>query len=553
MAALALTLAYLVFNRFPGWQTFGTVVVALVALLAPLLRRRCAPAAPDSRADRLGRWLRKPAPLIVIPSLVAFIATASLALHRGLPLPYVHDEASYLLAADTFAHGRLTNPSPAVPEPFETMHALVSPSYQSKYPPAQGLFMALGQVIFGHPIWGVWISGALAVAASTWALRAIVPAPWALVGGLILAIHPQMLEWGQRYWGGYPGVLGGGLLLGAVIRLGRRPRVRDGILMAIGLLILAMSRPFEGLLLAGLLIVPLLLRRPPLKPLLAAVAVLAIGLAWMGYYNHHVTGHPLRLPYQEHQAQYGAAPLFIFQPRPAPPAYHHPELARFYGQDQVYNHLRRESAVALLKEALNGIHGLWLTWFGNASVLAIGLLMLPAVLLQSAKARRLTITLILFCAGLLTLTYLFGHYAAPAAALVCGLTVLLLRRLWQYGLGRPLVRMALAVFALWALFWWIGFFGWRQDPASFQARRARVEQELMQHSGRHLVLVRYSPRHNVHEEWVYNGADLERRPVIWAREMAGSVQQQALLKHYEDRTIWLLEPDSQEKPYLYKP
>src|SRR5688572_13055334 len=159
VAALALTLAYLVFNRFPGWQTFGTVVVALVALLTPLLRRRCAPAAPDSRADRLGRWLRKPAPLIVIPSLVAFIATASLALHRGLPLPYVHDEASYLLAADTFAHGRLTNPSPAVPEPFETMHVLVRPSYQSKYPPAQGLFMALGQVIFGHPIWGVWISG----------------------------------------------------------------------------------------------------------------------------------------------------------------------------------------------------------------------------------------------------------------------------------------------------------------------------------------------------------------------------------------------------------
>ena len=65
-------------------------------------------------------------------------------------LPIVHDEASYLIQAQTFARGRWTMPSPPLPEFFEQFHVFVVPHFASKYPPGHGILMAPG-IWFGRP------------------------------------------------------------------------------------------------------------------------------------------------------------------------------------------------------------------------------------------------------------------------------------------------------------------------------------------------------------------------------------------------------------------
>ncbi len=53
---------------------------------------------------------------------------------------------------------------------------------------------------------------------------------------------------------------------------------------------------------------------------------------------------------------------------------------------------------------------------------------------------------------------------------------------------------------------------WYEERAAIQARLEATGE-------RHVILVRYGPKHDGGEEWVANGADIDAQPVVWAREM----------------------------------
>jgi hypothetical protein len=72
--------------------------------------------------------------------------------------------------------------------------------------------------------------------------------------------------------------------------------------------------------------------------------------------------------------------------------------------------------------------------------------------------------------------------------------------------------------------------------------RARILRELEQDNERHLVVVRYDSDHCLHNEWVYNKADIDGAKVVWARDM-GPEANKELLDYFKDRRVWLLKAD----------
>lgn len=536
------------------------LAAALLAWLLPKLPSRVW-AIPSGV---LRRFARTPRQAMLWSAVLSFAVCPIFSWVRP-PSPHVHDEFSYLLAADTFARGRLTNPTHPLWEHFETFHVIHTPTYQSKYPPGQGLFLAAGQALTGQPIVGVWLSVAAGAVAVCWMLLAFAPPRWALFGALLPAFRFGTLPlwdhtywfayWNAALWGGAVAMAGGALLLGALPRLLRTPRARDAMALAAGLLVLANSRPFEGLLVAVAAALPLawfFLRRPrwraaAMRVVLPGAGVLALGALAMGYYDNRVTGDPLQMPYAVYHDQYDIIPLFSFQPLHPEKTYRH-EVFREYSDWTKPSYYGRSDGSGVFRGLSRADLTDQLDFFWGLALWAPLLWLLPRPWDPWAAFAGGLILLLVFASTFTVQPRLQPHYLAPAAPAFVLLAVAGLRRARAFVLagrrvGRGLAETILAVSLLsFSGACWLKAHHGSRYPTPLSEYRPGIASQLEAVEGKDLVIVSYGPDHGMFEEWVYNGADLQNAPIVWARDM-GPAANRELIEYYADRHIWRLYAD----------
>ncbi len=483
-----------------------------------------------------------------------------------IPQPFIEDDFSYLLAADTFASGRLTNPTHPMWVHFESFHITHTPTYMSMYFPAQGMVLAAGKILAGHAWYGVWASAAFMCAAICWMLQGWLPPGWALLGGMLAVLRLGLFSyWMNTYTGGAVAAIGGALVLGALPRIWRAFRARDIFWMGLGMAILATSRPYEGLLVSipALFVLCWLIARKPHPPGLVlarriapAAAVLLATFAFMGYYNYRVFGNVFTPPYALNRAMYASAPHFLWQqPRPEP-VYRHPVFRELYSGWELGWFLKSRTLSGFLQ--MNALKLAWATTFFLGFALLAPLIMLPRVF-RDRRIRLLVVGGIVFGIGLAIETWLIPHYVAPFTAALYAILMQCMRhlRVWQVGnrpsglfLVRaiPVICVALATLRLYAqpLNLYLA-------PDTFSTRawfgtkplglpRAHVLKQLENSPGKQLAIVKYSSTHNVVNDWVYNAPDIDASDVVWARDMGASSNSE-LLRYFKARKVWLVEPD----------
>jgi len=490
---------------------------------------------------------------------IALAFVVPVALRLGLlpwvqvPRPWIPDEFSHRLIADTLAHGRLANPTHPLWQHFEGIHVFFQPTYASAYFPGLGAVLAVGHLL-GSDWIGVLLTTGGMCAALLWMMYGFFPPRWALLGGVLAVLRWGVMSyWVNSYWGGELTALGGALVLGAFAWMRKGGGWGAGWVMGAGLLTLMYTRPMEGALFALPVVMAAAVwaRRVAPRDLLRVglplVIVLAVGLAGLGVYDKAVTGDALRIPYKVNQALYGW-PLTLPWQKPADLVYRNSETRLYYQWERCVQSQKAWPTPALGLSVMH-LSPLWRFYLGPA-------LTLPFLWAgRWWRNRRIRIPLI--CLGISCLLGLvvvaYPHYIAAAT----GCFLIAIVQAMRYGRRNKggIARSRIAVAVCLAMLPIRAFVdpglapGAKPEYLSFSPNgsakgeeRYRILRILNEMPGRHVVFVQYHRDRYRPGGWVYNNTDIDAQNVVWAHDL-GAESNREVLRYYPDRRPWLVRVD----------
>lgn len=248
--------------------------------------------------------------------LVATPYEDSIAPLSELP-PAFHDEYSYLFQAKTFLAGRISNSSrESCSELFDQIHVLNDNGiYASRYFPGTGLWM-MPFVAIEKPYLGHWLAGALSAAFVFSIGRELAGNAVGLLAGLLVAVSPGIVTFGQLLLAHHPTLLGLTFFAWMFLRMMRTRTYLSAFLAGAGLIFAALCRPMTAAgigLPFGIWLLVWWLRGSVSRnnaneqkwnftrrtQLLVSMAVpIGLGLGGMMVYNSQLTGKPYLTPYQ---------------------------------------------------------------------------------------------------------------------------------------------------------------------------------------------------------------------------------------------------------------
>jgi len=247
----------------------------------------------------------------------------------------------------------------------------------------------------------------------------------------------------NTYWCASVAALGGALVLGAWPRLRRDLHARHALTLALGLVLLANSRPYEGFVFSipvAIAIGAWFIARPlQMKKAIPAMAlaliVLAAGAAATAHYYERVTGSPWLMTYQVNRSQYSAAPYFIWQKMRTESVYHHAVMRDYY-RGEAREFQRNVTLPGYLQRGTQKLLEWWQFYLGP--LLTVPLLAMPWIIRQRKMRLPLAICAAMIAAFAVQ-TWTLAHYYSPAAG---ALYILLTQGLRHMNARRDIAREA---------------------------------------------------------------------------------------------------------------
>lgn len=233
--------------------------------------------------------------------------------------PSCADEFAYLFSAKLMATGRVSLPAEPDARFFQTYYILEEPVRMGRFHPGQSAALALG-ILVGAPVVGVLATLVAAMGFFYALLRIIFNVSVSAVFALAFAASSCLSYWFLSYWGGGVSMLGAMLFFYVVVYQVRHRLVALGFRLAllgvIGVVLLAVSRPAEGAMLVGSVLI-MSFFRPRMRALFPMVLLAGvISVVVVLGYNYVSIGSFLTFPYYVYESVWCKYPVFIWQHLP---------------------------------------------------------------------------------------------------------------------------------------------------------------------------------------------------------------------------------------------